>query len=137
MRDHVGQLHCVLGGEGCCVVLKGHNLTRFMRYIIVYLRRLLRIANLFRILSLGRDGMHDVERVIPRLLIVVHSHHHILLCSCFFKQVQERDVPCVRRRLVVMMRGSDSRILRLFKVVHAFLSLHLCFEFMSARMSNS
>jgi hypothetical protein len=28
--DHVGQLHCVLGGEGCCVVLEGHYLASFM-----------------------------------------------------------------------------------------------------------
>ena len=28
--DHVGKLHCVLGGKGCCVVLEGHYLACFM-----------------------------------------------------------------------------------------------------------
>jgi hypothetical protein len=30
--DHVGQLHCVLGGEGCCVVLESHYLASFMSH---------------------------------------------------------------------------------------------------------
>jgi hypothetical protein len=32
VRDHVGQLHRVLGGEGCCVVLEGHYLASFMSH---------------------------------------------------------------------------------------------------------
>ena len=32
VRDHVGQLHRVLGGEGCCVVLESHYLASFMSH---------------------------------------------------------------------------------------------------------
>jgi hypothetical protein len=87
VRDHVGQLHRVLGGEGCCVVLEGHYLASFMSYNVC-LRRL-RSVNLFWILSLGRDRLHDIQGVIPRLLIIVNSHNHVFLSGSLFKQVKE------------------------------------------------
>ena len=79
--------------------------------------------------------MHDIEGIIPRLLIVVDSHHHILLGRCLFKQVKEGNVSCVRRRLVVVL-SSDGSILWLFEVVYALLGLHFSFEVMSTRMCN-
>ena len=94
MRDHVGQLHGVLRGQGCCVVLEGHYLASFMRHYVC-LRRL-RIADLFRILSLGRHRLHNIQRIIPRLLIIIHRHHHILLSRRLLKKIQEGDVTCVR-----------------------------------------
>ena len=135
VRDHVVQLHCVLWGESRCVVLEGHYLARFMRHNVCL--RWLRIAYLFWILSLGRYRLHDIEGIIPRMLIVVHSHNHVFLCSRLFKQIKERDVPCVRRWFVVVVVVMDNwSILRLFKVVHALLSLHLSFKFMSVGMGN-